>query len=347
MTDTLELKSMTGELLIAPSPPSFGEFLLYVKAAGQGSRQADAHLESIGAIKTALSEANGTTGGYLIPPQFDTSITNVAAPISIVRPRATIVPMTSRALSLPYLNQTSAPATNSSALIGNIQLVWGLEGASAETEPTFSLLELIANKLTGYWVSSMELDEDCAPAMDVLGPQLMGRAVAWFEDNAFLAGDGVNKPLGVINAAATISVTRNAATDFKLIDVYAMLAKLHPNAINAMSAVWVMHPTVIPKLIASNGLQPADPLRLAGLPIKVSEQCSVLGTAGDVLLCDFSSYIIGDRKTSSVAISPHPRFNTAQDVVRLTHRVDGQPWVPAALTLKDGTNTTSPFVRLV
>lgn len=326
---------------------TFGDFLWAVKQTQTGKQYWNDYLKDVhGAIKAPLAESSGATGGYLIPAQYSSQIYNVAAPISIVRPRAIVLPMSTRTLLLPYLNQFSAPVAGTSALIGNMLLTWGSEGASAETEPTFGMVELNANKLTGYSISAHELDEDSSPTMDVIMTQLFGRAVAWFEDSSCIGGDGIDKPLGVINAPATIGVTRNGATDFKLVDQYAMMAKVHPNSLNSGTLVWLVHNTVIPKLIVSHGLRPDAPLRLGGFPIKVSEQCSVLGTAGDVLLCDFGHYLLGHRSTS-VAISTHARFSTDQDVYRLTHRIDGEPWLSGPITLKDGSNTVSPFVKLV
>lgn len=350
MTDTLDQILVETPVITEPikrERQTFGDFLWAVKQTQARPAYWNDYLKDVhGAVKAPLAESSGATGGYLIPSQYSAQIYNVAAPISIVRPRAIVLPMSSRTLLLPYLNQFSAPVAGTSALIGNMLLTWGTEGSSSETEPTFGMVELNANKLTGYSVASSELNEDSSPTMDVIMTQLFGRAVAWFEDASGIAGDGIDKPLGVMNAPCTIGVTRNSATDFKLVDAYAMLAKAHPNSLNSGTLVWVIHNTVIPKLIASNGLQPADPLRIAGFPIKASEQCSVLGTAGDVLLCDFGHYLLGHRSTS-VAISTHARFSTDQDVYRLTHRIDGEPWLSAPMTLKDGSNTVSPFVKLV
>ena len=327
---------------------TFGRFLLAVKAALLGDERAHDWLKYYGSIKAPLAEGSGATGGYTVPPGFSTAIYNIAAPISIVRPRATIVPMSSRTISLPYLDQQASPASGTSALIGNIAAAWLAEAASLPSaEPTFRAAELVANKLAAAWTSAHELDEDSAEGMGTLAQQLFGRAVAWFEDNGFIGGTGVNQPLGVINAPATIGVSRNTPSHFKVQDVYAMLSKAHPNSINGRTLVWVMHPTVLVDVGALTNLQPTSALDLGGFPIKVSEQCSVLGTAGDVLLCDFSHYLIGERRTLTVAVSPHPKFTNDQDVFRLTERIDGQPWLSDKITLKDGSNTVSPFLKLV
>src|SRR6185369_3710916 len=97
-----------------------------------------------------------------------------------------------------------------------------------ETEPTFKMMELKANELSSYSVSSNVLLQDAAFGLEKFLFTLFGRAVAWYEEYAFLQGNGVGKPLGVLNAPAAKSVTRNTASHVKFPDVAAMLAALLP-----------------------------------------------------------------------------------------------------------------------
>jgi HK97 family phage major capsid protein len=62
------------------------------------------------------------------------------------------------------------------------------------------MMELKANELSGYSVSSNILLQDAAFGLEKFLMVLVGRAVAWFEEYAFLQGNGVGKPLGVLNA---------------------------------------------------------------------------------------------------------------------------------------------------
>ena len=50
---------------------------------------------------------------------------------------------------------------------------------------------------------------DNAVGLEALLTRLFGGAIAWFEDYAFLNGNGAGKPLGVTNAPAAIAVNRN------------------------------------------------------------------------------------------------------------------------------------------
>jgi dipeptidyl-peptidase-3 len=119
----------------------------------------------------------------------------------------------------------------------------------------------------------------------------MAKAVGFYADSAFISGTGAGQPLGVLNDPALISITSTAGTG-KVggDDLVGMLARLHPacyaNAIwlvssEAMGSIWtlkngegdyVYHPEDV------NGQG-----RLLGLPVRVSEHCSQVGTIGENL----------------------------------------------------------------
>jgi HK97 family phage major capsid protein len=87
---------------------------------------------------------------------------------------------------------------------------------------------------------------------------------------------------------------------------------------------------------------------LFGHPVIFSEKMQYLGTAGDVMLCDFSKYILGERAELAIDVSPHVKFLNNQMVWRVLWRGDGQPWLNNPITLQDNTATSvvSPFVKL-
>lgn len=317
-------------------------------------------------IKAPLAEASGTTGGYLVPPQFIAELLQLAAEDSIVRPRAYKQPMSSRTAQIPFLDQTTAQTAGRSAFFGGVVASWvGEAGTLTETEPTFRLMELVAHKLAGYTLSSNEELEDSAIGLEQLLKTLFAATIAWYEDYAFLRGDGVGKPLGVQNSPAAISVTRTAGQNsFELADALNMRRRLPQ--VSQKNAVWIMHPFILSDLyqlsmITANGTATptasmvnwamdlrGDPSewKLLGLPIFFSEKMAAPGSAFDVALCDFKYYVIGDRRALEIASSEHFKFTNDQMTWRFTYRVDGQPWLNNPITLADGTNTISPFVYL-
>jgi HK97 family phage major capsid protein len=267
-----------------------------------------------------------------------------------------VVPMAARSIQVPYLDATNVPTAGDTAYYGGLVARWAEEAATEnETEPLFRQLELVAHELAGYSLMSNALLEDNGIALEELLVRIFGGAIAWFEDYAFLRGDGVGKPLGVSNAPAAISVTRNGANAFVLIDAGKMLAKLLPGW-SAKTTCWVVHPSVLAQLVLMvstaagvgwlDNLRDNIPMQLLGLPVCISEKLPALGTAKDVLLVDFRHYLIGDRKQVEVAYSEHFKFTNNQGTWRFVHRVDGQPWLRNVITLSDATSTVSPYVYL-
>jgi len=128
------------------------------------------------------------------------------------------------------------------------------------------------------------------------------------------------------------------------------------------SAYWVISPTVIPNLIELGSGNAADasgknlvwinnaadgpPFKILGRPVLVSEKMQALGTAGDIGYYDFRYYLIGDRQPITIDVSSHVAFITDETCWRFVLRVAGQCWPQAAMTLRRGGTTQSPFVQL-
>jgi HK97 family phage major capsid protein len=226
-----------------------------------------------------------------------------------------------------------------------------------ETEPQFKQMELKAHELSGYAVSSNVLLQDAGFGLEKFLMTLFAKSIAWHEDYAFLQGNGVGKPLGILNAKAALSVTRNAGGSVKFVDVATMLSKLLPSSLNR--AIWVIHPYVLAQLVQladaagrvvwvpnNGGAQSKVPGTLFGLDVHTTEKVPALGTKGDVMLVDPTMYVIGDRMQIEVAASEHVNFLKNQTTWRVVERVDGQPWLDNVITLQDGASTVSPFVVL-
>jgi HK97 family phage major capsid protein len=308
--------------------------------------------------KAALAEASGVVGGYIVPPEFAQQLLTLVAEKAIVRPRAFVQPMASATLMMPYLDVTTAQAAGTSPFFGGVSFAWTEEAQTrTETEPQFKMLELKAHELSGYAVSSNVLLQDAAFGLERFLMTLFSGATAWYEDYAFFQGNGVGKPLGVLKSPAAVLVNRNGAGLFKYVDASTMISRILPASLQ--SAVWVVHPYVLPQLAqladASGrivwvpnigGAQDPLPGTLFGRPVLVSEKLNNLGTQGDVCLFDPQLYIIGDRMQLEIAASPHVNFLKNQMTWRIVERVDGQPWLDKAVTLADGATTVSSIVVL-
>lgn len=351
-----------GEAASGDPKHSFGDWLLAVRRndARYLSEEYQSHFAEWDGPrqKAAMNTGTGSQGGYTVPTEFIPRVLDSAAERAIVRPRATVIPMTSRSVQVPALDITTAPTAGDTSFFGGLVARWMEEAGSInETEPTFKQIELVAHELSGYSKVSNQLLADNAVGLEALLIRLFGGAIAWFEDYAFLRGDGVGKPLGVVGGAAghAKSVTRNGAGAFALVDAAKMIGSLLPGW-NPKTTAWVISPTVVQQVLQLGSTsasvnfltsyQEAPKMQLLGFPIEVSEKLPALGTAKDVLLCDFQHYLVGDRQQIEIAYSEHVAFLNNQGVWRFVCRVDGQPWLRTTVTLSDASSTVAPYVYL-
>lgn len=326
---------------------SFADFLIAIRN-GNTKR-----IKSV--YKTALAEDAGATGGYLVPTQFVQPIMAAAAPFSVLRRAgATVVQMDAKGAEVPSLDIATAPSAGDTAFAGGVVAYWGSEAADmAESEPRFRMIELVNHPLSGYSIASNEVRADASTSVEGLLTTLFGRAVGSKENYAFFRGDGVGKPLGIMNSPALISATRSAASTVALADLAQMMSDLLPSSWG--TAAWFINPSVIDQLIQlvsaplswMENIRQGVPVSLLGLPLYITGALPALNTVGDILLLDPSYYLIGDRQGIDIAYSEHYKFISNQGTWRFNARLDGQPWLSSYITLEDAATTVSPFVALL
>lgn len=313
------------------------------------------------------SEKVPSEGGFLVPEEFRSDILSVALEASIVRPRATVVPMNTGKLKYPAVDFT----TEVGEVLGGIIMYWMDEGGTIpDTDAAFAALELIAHKLGGAAVVPNELVRDVAAFATWIMTNLP-KAVAHFEDVGFLKGNGVKKPLGALHAdnPALITASKEVGQPAATItwnNVLAMFARLLPESYD--QAVWTVTPDAIPELYtmaipvgtggsavmvgnaesnrtAAGAVSPAG--TLLGLPIKFTRKApAVLGTKGDISLVDYSTYLIGDTQDMRIDSSEHVKFLQDKTAFKVIERVDGQPQLLSTLTPENGGPTLSAYVQL-
>jgi HK97 family phage major capsid protein len=223
--------------------------------------------------------------------------------------------------------------------------------------PKMRLIQLHARKLGLLTAASNELISDGVGFEQQLGVAIT-KALEWFLDLAFLTGNGASKPLGIVEAPCTITVNKETgqpAATITYANVSKMFARLHPGSY--ANSVWVANSTAIPQL-----LQLSIPLGTSGShvpvmsesngkftmltrPVIFTEKAQSLGTKGDIMLADFSQFVVGMRAEFQLAKSAHIGFETDSSAYRGVIRVDGQPKLSAPITPLHG-DTLSPFVVL-
>jgi HK97 family phage major capsid protein len=278
---------------------------------------------------------------------------------SFIRPRAFVLPMGSATLQIPFLDITTVQSAGVSPFFGGVQMYWTAEAQTrTETEPQFKQMELKAYELSGYSVSSNVLLQDSVIGLEKFLMTLFAKAIAWFEEYAFLQGNGVGKPTGMLNANAAVNVNRSGGAGTVVFnDVATMWAKLLP--ISWTNAIWAFSPSVVPQLLQlkdganraifisiDQGAAKSPTWSLLGRPAFPTEKLPALGTRGDLVLLDPGFYVVGDRLSVEIAASEHVNFLKNQMTWRVVERIDGQPWLDKPVTLQDASTQVSPFVVL-
>ncbi len=333
---------------------TFGEFLGAVRAGVM-----DPRIQFSAA--TGSSEGVGADGGALVPEYYVAQMLDESLDSEVVRPRATLFPMQSNSLWVGGFD-----LTNNQQAIGGFNIAWAAEGDKLTFQKAKTrAMKLVAAKAGILTAATNELLSDSGFFSQEL-PTLMTQAAGFGLDEAFLRGDGVGKPLGVLNDPALITVAKEsgqAADTVVFNNLVKMYSRLHPTL--RRGAVWVAsHDLVIPLLtLVQHVYNVAGTEHVGGVPVKVmreesgrffifgievlfTEKMPVLGEAGDLLLVNFSQYAIGMRKEVSIERSGHLLFDSDETAFRLILRVDGKGRWNAPMTPRNGGDTLSWCVAL-
>ena len=249
----------------------------------------------------ALSVDPHTAGGYLVVPQqlVNRLVTRLNDQVYI-RQWATIVPLArAESLGVPVLDaDVSSPEWTT-------ELTTGSEDAAM----TFGKRQLFPHLLSKRVVISQRLLRQAAQDPEQIVMDRLAYQFAIAEENAYLNGDGNNKPLGVFtpspqgidtNRDVTASTAGTIAAD-DLIEVRYSLKESY-----VRNARWVLHRDVLKRIrklkdstgqyLWSPGIAGSQPATILDIPYVVSEFAPNDVSAGKyvAILGDFSFYWIAE-----------------------------------------------------
>lgn len=341
---------------------SFGEQLqaVYRQATHQGT---DSRLTYVSPEQRALgiTESVGSDGGFLVQPEFANEVYKRSYETGQVSARCRKFPIGAS------FNSVKIPAINESSRVdgsrwGGVLSYWVGEGQTyTPTRPKFRLMDLTLKKLVGLAYATDEMLQDSALLESII-MQAFSEEIGFKTDQGAIRGPGAGEMLGILNAPALYTVAAEGAQPTATIvsaNVYKMYQ--HMWARSRLNAVWFINQeietqlnqmvtgtaTVNQAVYLPPGAMSASPYAvLLGRPVIPIEQCSGLGTVGDIILADMGQYAIADKGGTQVAASMHVAFLTEEQVFRFTYRVEGQPLWQLPLTPFLGGNVVSAYVAL-
>lgn len=244
-----------------------------------------------------LNETTDAEGGYMVPTEFATEVLRVAKEVGFLRRYARIIPM-------------STDKKDISKIVNGVTVYWTAEGvAYTGSKPTTGIVTLIANKMTALVSGTNELIDDNQTDTEVfnLVRDLIGEAMAEFEDTQAMTGTGTAPQLPGIFTVATAIPTYSMATAGT--PTYTDLVKIKnkiPVAYRKTSTnklCWVFNQdmySLVEALVDSQGRpllkesmkRDNDDMLLLGYPIEVVASAP----AGKIAFGNWSYYLLGDRK---------------------------------------------------
>ncbi|WP_034996936.1 phage major capsid protein [Beijerinckia mobilis] len=270
----------------------------------------------------ALTVANDASAGYLAPAVFSNELIKLLRQFSPVRQYARVVSIGAPEIKLPR-RVSSTAAT------------WVAETDDrTATSMSFEQLTFQPYELATYVDVSNQLLEDNAYNLEGELASDLAESFGITESMAFLSGDGVGKPKGLLNATgiATFSVSSfsmdSTGSDL-LIDMYHKLPSAH-----AQNAVWILNRDTLAQLrkvknsygdyIIQGSLNTVGAMTLLGRPVVEMVDMPNIGSAATpIVFGDLQGYRIVDRVGLSILRDPYTLATKGQMRIHARKRVGG------------------------
>ena len=334
--------------------PTNGEYFQAIKHAAYYPSDQDVRLKSLASKATGLSEGVPADGGYLLQPQVSGGIIERMYGIGDLLSRVSSDPIGPNSNSMLY-NAIDETSRADGSRWGGVLGYWLAEaGTKTKSKPTFRQMELKLKKVAALCYATDEQLDDTV-ALESWLTRVVPEELRFQVESAFYRGNGVGKPLGIMNSPCLISPLRVDANQVDQTDIANMWARRWQGA---SDYVWLANASVFPQLInltvgnfpfllpISSGGQGDPTFSLYGAPYIESEYTYALGTTGDIMLASLSQYQTINKGGVQSASSIHVQFLTDETVFRFVYRTEGQPLWNSALTPYDAGSTLSPFVVL-
>jgi HK97 family phage major capsid protein len=349
---------------------SFGEQMRAIAIAEKNPHRRDPRLDQVMnwyadnypeqyRAASGMNEGTPADGGFLVQKDFSDKMITMIYETSKLAKYCTEIPISanSNEIEIPALDETSR-ATGSR--LGGVRVYWGNEGDSPTTsKPKFRTIKMSLLKMfaAGYTTEELQMD---AAALGSFLESCFVNELGFEMDDCIIRANGAGRPEGILSSPALVTVTKETsqtAATFNFQNALKMRIRMCARGLSKArffvnQELWGQIPqmtllggTSSPGIFTHDAKVSPDGT-LLGHPVEVLEQCSALGTLGDVLFLDLSQYLLIKKGDIQKASSIHVRFLAGENTFRCMQRWNGQGIWNSAITPYKGSNTVSPFIAL-
>jgi len=283
-------------------------------------------------VTNALQIGADSEGGYLVPDEFEQTLVDGLQEENIMRGIARTIQTSSGDRKIPVVSgHGSASWTDEEALI-------------TDSDDSFGQVTLGAYKLATAVKVSEELLNDSIFSIDTYLSNEFARRIGTKEEEAFLIGDGLNKPTGIFDATngGQVGITAASATAITFDEIFDLFYSL--KAAYRKNAVWIMNDSTVKairKLKDSSGqylwqpsLSAGTPDTLLNRPILTSSYVPEIDAGKTpIAFGDFGYYWIADRQGRVFKRLNELYAANGQVGFIASERVDGKLILPEAVKI--------------
>jgi HK97 family phage major capsid protein len=307
-----------------------------------------------------MSETIGSDGGFTVMPEFNYQIFEHVYSNDLVS--------STDNYTVGGNNMTFLANAETSRLDGfrhgGLRGYWTGEGQTiTASKPTVREIQMKLQKLAVIVYLTDELISDSAQALEQYVTRKASDEFNFMIGNALFNGDGVGKPLGVLNAPSLLAIAAESGqAPTTIVSANIIKAQNRFFAPYFSNANWYINQDCMQQLMQltlatgtysgqlvytpPTGLSALPYGSLGGRPLKPIEFAGTLGSQGDITLADMSQMLSISKGGIAQAVSMHVEFLTDQLALRFTMRMNAAPWENSPITPYKGTNTQSSFVCL-
>ena len=336
---------------------SLGDF---VRSGFEGHQSSTFHNRCRSHFKAiqGMSETLGSDGGFTVMPEFNHNIFQHVYANDLV---ASTDNYTVGGNNMTFLANAETSRAHGSRH-GGLRGYWTGEGQSiSASKPTVREIQLKLQKLAVVVYLTDELISDSAQALEQYVTRKAADEFNFMIGDALFNGDGVGKPLGILNAPSLLAIAAEPGqTPATIVAANIIKAQNRFFAPYFGNANWYLNQDCMQQLMQltlgtgtysgqlvympPSGLSGAPYGSLGGRPLKPIEFAGTVGSLGDIVLADLSQVLSISKGGIAQAVSMHVEFLTDQLALRFTMRMNATPWENSPITPFKGTNTQSSFV---